>query len=670
MRKLIKPKKKYQDGGKETRKIPSAPADYKEMAFQMGKDTTRMTMSPIARDIAAKKHLANTNYQGDDAFYRSFPVQGFVEHIGDPLEGPRTRGYNPMRRSTMEYLYNLPNNFDSMQEAQDSLQQYKKPTPYQYGGEHPMLAPPVMPNMPNRNAGANVFGGALSGAGLGAKLGTVVPGVGNVIGGIVGGAAGAIGGIFKNGKQRRAGEALMDNYQDQLGGYQNALLGQNYMPQLNIPTFKQGGQMTGNFKDELLNGPTNAEVENDEVIQSPMGEMATMSGPTHEQGGIDVSMDPGDRVYSDELKDDDGKTFAEKADKARKSTKKYEKVLEDPRSTKLAKFTANKMLQKLSGQLDQLFQKQESMKPQQAMPEGPIDAPDMAPQFQDGGLYGGFNVGNMFKSLANRPNLGINQFNPKTVMGGDSPLMGGMNFTDFAKMAVPGVADTTATDGGYSWGNLLGDAATYAPAGYNLLKGAFGAEPDIQFDANRYTGYNEVTPRRTSLNPIRRDIEARERASNRAITNVGTDTTGGTYSRMAANAADSKRAMANAAMTEEQAYNSADMQAQLANQQAAMNSNQMGMQGALNYENMRQRALAVPGAHLTAGLTQVSDIAQSRKLMENQRFRDTQRAAALEGYSPMYGYDEDGMGFGTQTDPYALNRRKMKFLSKPIRKGR
>lgn len=72
--------------------------------------------------------------------------------------------------------------------------------------------------------------------------------------------------------------------------------------------------MKRNKKYELggMFGESQAEVEGGELIQPP-GEQATeMQGPSHEQGGIGLSVPNGTLVYSNTLKGDDGKTMAER----------------------------------------------------------------------------------------------------------------------------------------------------------------------------------------------------------------------------------------------------------------------------------------------------------------------------------------------------------------------
>lgn len=59
-------------------------------------------------------------------------------------------------------------------------------------------------------------------------------------------------------------------------------------------------------------GESQAEVEGGEIVQPPGEEATEIQGPTHEQGGVNLSVPSGTLVYSDTLKGEDGKTMAER----------------------------------------------------------------------------------------------------------------------------------------------------------------------------------------------------------------------------------------------------------------------------------------------------------------------------------------------------------------------
>lgn len=73
---------------------------------------------------------------------------------------------------------------------------------------------------------------------------------------------------------------------------------------------------------------TSIEVEDGEVMQGLDGSLVKFNGPTHAQGGIDISAEPGSRIYG-KLKIREGKykgmTYKEAADKIMKQIAKLEK---------------------------------------------------------------------------------------------------------------------------------------------------------------------------------------------------------------------------------------------------------------------------------------------------------------------------------------------------------
>lgn len=84
------------------------------------------------------------------------------------------------------------------------------------------------------------------------------------------------------------------------------------------PTFPMGGIIPY----------TNAELEKEEVIQTPDGNIETMNAPSHSQGGVDITAPVGSRVFSDRLKPQGSKeTYAQLADKLKKEIEKYEKII-------------------------------------------------------------------------------------------------------------------------------------------------------------------------------------------------------------------------------------------------------------------------------------------------------------------------------------------------------
>lgn len=109
----------------------------------------------------------------------------------------------------------------------------------------------------------------------------------------------------------------------------------------------------------------NAELEKQETMRMPDGSTDEVDGPSHENGGIPVSLPPGTQIFSDRLKASTGKTFAKEAKKY--DTSKFKKILEDEKKDALAKKTAELMFKKNNESLSKLFNEQESQKQEKAL---------------------------------------------------------------------------------------------------------------------------------------------------------------------------------------------------------------------------------------------------------------------------------------------------------------
>jgi len=110
-----------------------------------------------------------------------------------------------------------------------------------------------------------------------------------------------------------------------------------------------------------MNGSPNANLEKEELMQFPNGATSQVDGPSHAQGGVDVNIPNGTRIFSDKLKHPELKqTYAKMAEKYK--VNREEKVLDDNKASNLAKSTANLNMKIKQGKLDEIFNMQESMK--------------------------------------------------------------------------------------------------------------------------------------------------------------------------------------------------------------------------------------------------------------------------------------------------------------------
>ena len=117
----------------------------------------------------------------------------------------------------------------------------------------------------------------------------------------------------------------------------------------------------------------NVEVEHDETVKLPTGELYAIKGKKHSEGGEDVYLEPSSLVYSDHLKVPKevastilGTKVTKKlsyADLSKKfDTTKWSKILDNPNSDKYAKETAKLKLSNNNSMLDIIFQAQELSK--------------------------------------------------------------------------------------------------------------------------------------------------------------------------------------------------------------------------------------------------------------------------------------------------------------------
>ena len=103
------------------------------------------------------------------------------------------------------------------------------------------------------------------------------------------------------------------------------------------------------------------ELEKEEVFRTPNGQVGQVDAPTHAEGGIDVDLPQGTQVFSDRLKIPGSKiTFAKAAEKYK--VDKEQKILDDKKSDRLAKNSAELNMQVKHKKLSELMNQQETLK--------------------------------------------------------------------------------------------------------------------------------------------------------------------------------------------------------------------------------------------------------------------------------------------------------------------
>lgn len=190
--------------------------------------------------------------------------------------------------------------------------------------------------------GAAFGKGAMRGAAAGAAMGPL----GTLIGAGVGGGMSLITRNKEAAELDKATNMANRNINTKrIFGKANSSTG--LMSTSNTELYPHGGTIT---KD---NPNANAELELNEQFQLPDGTVGEVDGPSHDEGGIEVALPEGTRVYSDRLKMGK-KTFAQLT---KPINNKIDKLDRKPEST-----AKKNTLALFNKQLDELFTIQEAMK--------------------------------------------------------------------------------------------------------------------------------------------------------------------------------------------------------------------------------------------------------------------------------------------------------------------
>ena len=226
-------------------------------------------------------------------------------------------------------------------------------------------------NIPEYGLGG-VLTEAAAGAGTGAMSGAAFGGIGALPGALIGGAVGLIKGLageVEANKERKV-ELMQRNAQIQSMQSQGSV--NNY-----LPTFKFGGV----FKGKKVIKP-NAEVEGNEMVLTPDGNMGKVKGPSHEKGGVKVNLPGGSFVFSKRVKVEGGKSAAEIIENERLNSKinRTNKGLEGS-GTRLNKNSLEQNMTNYTNRIKDLAMKQEESKTPSFAKGGKI------PKYQPGGLF-------------------------------------------------------------------------------------------------------------------------------------------------------------------------------------------------------------------------------------------------------------------------------------------
>lgn len=361
--------------------------------------------------------------------------------------------------------------------------------------------------------------------------------------------------------------------------------------------------MTGNINNFNMSKPiyqfnnggitpnsTPITVEGQEVVKTPTGNATKIAGPSHEQGGVDMLVPAGTKVYSKDLiNPDTGNSFAADAEILEKQLAKYKKK---GKGSSIDENTKSRMLSNLQVQLDNLFNKQQQLN------------------------------GNNQGTFADLGTLAIQENTdwlvPRTITIAQPKLL-----------QMPGLqknmtASPTTTASGFSGGAgvlpWVNAAATLGGTIWNMSQGLGGDETTPTYNPYEGAALQAMKNRSYNIDPILSANRAAQAVNNRNITNASTSAGAmlGNYtaSQNARSAAD-----ANAWATKQNADNGyLGEYAQLLNNAG---QNRAAMDWQVQTANEQNRAARMQ--HFGQGFTDVGEFAQMQQLMRNEAGADTQR---------------------------------------------
>lgn len=504
--------------------------------------------------------------------------------------------------------------------------------------------------------------GIAEGAGSGAQLGMTIGGpVGGLVGGIAGAAAGLIGkkgkaaemtsftdfdegtlgtglrGAFRNKKLRRRRAAI------RLNAFQNreAVAGTERLAnefnedntEFDTDVFEYGGKVPSSL----------AYVDDGELIQTPDGTVSKVPEQGQPTDSNLVNLPEGSRILSNTLKvPGTNKTFAELGDKVMTRKKSKGKDIYAQNADML-----NEMNNKLMH--DKLFAMQESIKAK----KGIKNKTKELESFARGGdnTPAGYNAAGFMidPRFAGEISMGVSAPTPRVRstwgMRGDVTApwdnYGRISNEDFSidatpqdirtRMAVSPTVEPVITNPNEEPVRLdgLNDLISGVTSLVPIMSNLFTSSPEaVPANYNPYATAitNTMGRRRYNIDPLLRDIETNRNVANYAASQQRTNT-GQDMAFRLQNAIATNKAIAAARAAESNANN--QYKAEYAN--TMNNLGQQWVQATNLASELNARNRAAARNIRRTGLSQLSQWAQNRELMSNQRSRDN---AMLKLYDP------------------------------------
>lgn len=239
--------------------------------------------------------------------------------------------------------------------------------------------------------------GVANGAKIGGTIGSVIPGVGTVLGSAAGSIIGGISGYLSGNKDAKRASMLYNKSNDSANAngtlmanqYNNSLLEDQAVA--NINKYKNGGVAYGTFD----NGghSVNAMVDNNEIIQSPQGNVLQAIGPSATDK-ILAKLQPGSKILSDTMQFG-GKTYAELGKNIPVVQNKSNKILSDPNASPLDKSTAKLNIKNSNSAFDHIMDIQEDHRISDNLNKFKKGIQKYScggtKKYADGGVYGAYN---------------------------------------------------------------------------------------------------------------------------------------------------------------------------------------------------------------------------------------------------------------------------------------
>lgn len=193
---------------------------------------------------------------------------------------------------------------------------------------------------------------------------------------------------------------------------------------------------------------SNVEVEGGEAVQTPDGQLGVVSGPKHEDGGVDANLPDGTKVFSDRLKVEGKSMKARKLDRERRM-EKVQKLLSKDYHSQLTKNTAQRTMHNIQREEQQDMALQQAASQIYAPPKEKNTTERESKKYAYGDIVGDDGLPGLstnvlpiegMNPIMNSslgyidPNIGVNRTTPKPIV---KPDTGNYDFTtgDYIGMA-------------------------------------------------------------------------------------------------------------------------------------------------------------------------------------------------------------------------------------------